>query len=160
MRVIWSTHCSERVFDYAVRSGQLAAQAILSNVRDHRVPLAAYEEALDRDIVPDFRATARIARVIYAFPRLGFKLLRRYQDVIQSYYGVLQGRTTAEQFLVRCEDTPQGVGQRLTAGSLTFAISVGKYRRSDASAPCAESARDEGLAKGDRRRGLQIRNGW
>lgn len=84
---------------YAVRSGQLAAQAILSNVRDHRVPLAAYEEALDRDIVPDFRATARIARVIYAFPRLGFKLLRRYQDVIQSYYGVLQGRTTAEQFL-------------------------------------------------------------
>ncbi|MBI4001018.1 MAG: geranylgeranyl reductase family protein [Nitrospira defluvii] len=84
---------------YAVRSGQLAAQAILSNLRDHRTSLAAYEAALDRDIVPDFRVTARIARVIYAFPRLGFKLLCRYQDVVQSYYGVLQGRTSAEQFL-------------------------------------------------------------
>ncbi|MBA2485588.1 MAG: geranylgeranyl reductase family protein [Nitrospira sp.] len=84
---------------YAVRSGQLAAQAILANVRDHRVSMAAYEAALNRDIVPDFRVTARMARVIYAFPRLSFKLLRRYQDVVQSYYEVLQGHTSAEQFL-------------------------------------------------------------
>jgi len=54
---------------------------------------------LERDILPDFRVTARIARVIYAFPRLGFRLLRRYQDVVQSYFEVLQGRTTAAQFL-------------------------------------------------------------
>jgi geranylgeranyl reductase family len=85
---------------YAVRSGQLAARAILANVHDHRLSLAAYDAALEQDIVPDFRVTARIARVIYTFPRLGFKLLRRYQDVVQSYYEVLQGRTTAEQFLV------------------------------------------------------------
>ena len=45
---------------YAVRSGQLAAESILSNVRDHQMSLAAYEAALDRDIVPDFRVTARI----------------------------------------------------------------------------------------------------
>jgi geranylgeranyl reductase family protein len=88
---------------YAVRSGQLAARAILANVYDHRLSLAAYDAALERDIVPDFRVTARIARVIYAFPRLGFKLLRRYQDVVQSYYEVLQGRTTAEQFLVNAK---------------------------------------------------------
>ena len=84
---------------YAVRSGQLAAQTILSNPHDHVASLAGYEAGLDRDIVPDFRVTARIAKVIYAFPRLSFKLLRRYQDVVQSYYGVLQGRTSAEQFL-------------------------------------------------------------
>ena len=58
---------------------------------------------MERDIVPDFRVTARIAKVIYAFPRLGFKLLRRYQDVVQSYYGVLQGRTSAEQFLAQAK---------------------------------------------------------
>lgn len=89
---------------YAVRSGQLAAQAILSNVREHTVSLAAYEAAVDREIVPDFRVTARIARVIYAFPRLGFKLLRRYQDVVQSYYGVLQGHTSPEQFLTEAKN--------------------------------------------------------
>ena len=84
---------------YAVRSGQLAARSILGNVHDPRESLAAYEAALERDILPDFRVTARIARVIYAFPRLGFRLLRRYQDVVQSYFEVLQGRTTAAQFL-------------------------------------------------------------
>lgn len=84
---------------YAVRSGQLVARAMLGNRHNHRDSLAAYEAALERDILPDFRITARIARVIYAFPRLGFKLLRRYQDVVQSYFEVLQGRTTAAQFL-------------------------------------------------------------
>ncbi|MCE3223903.1 MAG: Geranylgeranyl reductase family protein [Nitrospira sp.] len=84
---------------YAVRSGQLAAQAILPNVHESPMSLAAYETALNQDIVPDFRITARIARVIYTFPRLGFKLLRRYQDVVQSYYAVLQGHTSPERFL-------------------------------------------------------------
>jgi geranylgeranyl reductase family protein len=88
---------------YAVRSGQLAAQAILSAPHDHTGSLVAYEAALERHIVPDFRVTARIAKVIYAFPRLSFKLLRRYQDVVQSYYGVLQGRTSAEQFLAQAK---------------------------------------------------------
>ncbi len=84
---------------YAVRSGQLVARAILGNRHDHCGSLADYAAALERDILPDFRITARIARVMYAFPRLGFRLLRRYQDVVQSYFEVLQGRTTAAQFL-------------------------------------------------------------
>lgn len=84
---------------YAVRSGQLAAQAILGSLQARHESLGAYEASLERDVLPDFRVTARIARVIYAFPRLGFRLLRRYQDVVQSYFEVLQGRTTAEQFL-------------------------------------------------------------
>ncbi len=88
---------------YAVRSGQLAAREILSAPHDHTASLAGYEAGLERHIVPDFRVTARIAKVIYAFPRLGFKLLRRYQDVVQSYYGVLQGRTSAEQFLAQAK---------------------------------------------------------
>jgi geranylgeranyl reductase family protein len=88
---------------YAIRSGQLAAQAVLENVREPSVSLATYEAALDRQIVPDFRVTARIAKVIYTFPRLGFKLLSRYQDIVQSYYGVLQGRTSPEQFLVEAK---------------------------------------------------------
>ena len=84
---------------YAIRSGQLLAQAILAHPDDYRESLSEYEMALEREILPDFRVTARIARVIYAFPRLAFKLLRRYQDVVQDYFEVLQGQTTAQQFL-------------------------------------------------------------
>jgi len=84
---------------YAIRSGQLAAHAILAHRDEHHVAVSAYEAALEREILPDFRVTARMAQVIYAFPRLAFKLLRRYQDVVQDYFEVLQGRTTAQQFL-------------------------------------------------------------
>lgn len=84
---------------YAIRSGQLVARAILADTEDYRESFAAYETALEGEILPDFRVTDRIARVIYAFPRLAFKLLRRYQDVVQDYFEVLQGRTTAQQFL-------------------------------------------------------------
>ena len=84
---------------YAIRSGQLAAHAILAHQNNYSESLAAYETALEREILPDFRVTARMARVIYAFPRLAFKLLRRYQDVVQDYFEVLQGRTTAQAFL-------------------------------------------------------------
>ena len=84
---------------YAVQSGQMAAQAILLHPDDHRRSMAAYEAALNREVIPDFEVTGRIAGVLYAFPRLGFKLLRRYKDVVQSYYGVLQGHTSPAQFL-------------------------------------------------------------
>ena len=84
---------------YAVRSGQLAAQAILRAMHDRGRTVGEYEGEVERELVPDFRVTARIARVIYTFPHLCFKLLGRYQDVVQLYFEVLQGRVTAEQFL-------------------------------------------------------------
>ena len=84
---------------YAVRSGQLAARAILRAGGDWERSLREYGEDVDREIVPEFRVTARIARVVYGFPYLCFKLLRRYEPIVQGYFGVLQGRTTAERFL-------------------------------------------------------------
>lgn len=84
---------------YAVRSGQMVAQAILANTQLCAESLQAYETALEREILPDFRVTSRIAKVVYTFPLLAFKLLRRYQEVVQAYFTVLQGHKTAAQFL-------------------------------------------------------------
>lgn len=84
---------------YAVLSGHMVARAILAGNQLRAESLVAYEAALEREILPDFRATGRIARVVYAFPRLAFKLLSRYQEVVQAYFRVLQGHTTAAQFL-------------------------------------------------------------
>jgi geranylgeranyl reductase family protein len=84
---------------YAVRSGQLAARAILHCLMNTTGLLADYNADVEREIVPDFKVTARIARVVYGFPYLCFKLLGRYKPVVQGYFEVLQGRTTAERFL-------------------------------------------------------------
>ncbi|MGC3973097.1 MAG: hypothetical protein QM771_01750 [Nitrospira sp.] len=38
---------------YAIRSGQLAAHAILAHRDSHQVAVSAYEAALQRDVLPD-----------------------------------------------------------------------------------------------------------
>ncbi len=88
---------------YAVRSGHMVARAILAEQQVCAASLLAYEASLEREILPDFRVTSRIANVVYAFPRLAFKLLRRYQEVVQAYFRVLQGHTTAAQFLLEAK---------------------------------------------------------
>ena len=99
---------------YAVLSGHMVARAILAGNQLRAESLVAYEAALEREILPDFRATGRIARVVYAFPRLAFKLLRRYQEVVQAYFRVLQGTRPPHSFC-RGEAAVEGVRQRPSA---------------------------------------------
>ena len=103
MRPIWSIPCLEKEFIMPFVRGNWRRRHSVEQARTGCPRWPTYEAALDREIVPDFRVTARIAKVIYTFPRLGFKLLHRYQDIVQSYYGVLQGRTSPEHFLTEAK---------------------------------------------------------
>lgn len=88
---------------YALRSGQMAADSVLGMLRDRRVPLAAYKDAVYRELYPEFRVASRLARIVYTFPRLCHRMIQRYQDVIELYYGVLQGRETYQTFFVKAK---------------------------------------------------------
>ena len=88
---------------YAVRSGQLAAESILSQVKDERRSLADYEEAVRREIYEEFRVAVRMASIIYSYPRLCHRLLPRYQHIVMLYYDVLRGRETYQTFYARAK---------------------------------------------------------
>src|SRR3989442_6045980 len=88
---------------YAVRSGQLAAESILSQVKDERRSLADYEEAVRREIYEEFRVASRMAHIVYSFPRLCHRLLPRYQHIVMLYYDVLRGRETYQTFYARAK---------------------------------------------------------
>ncbi|HET6675215.1 MAG TPA: geranylgeranyl reductase family protein [Nitrospiraceae bacterium] len=88
---------------YAVRSGQLAAHAVLGRLHDRCASLLEYDHALEREIYPEFRIAARMARIVYSFPRLCYRLMHNYQEVIRLYYGVLQGRTTYQGFFAQAK---------------------------------------------------------
>jgi geranylgeranyl reductase family protein len=88
---------------YAVRSGQLAAQAVLGRFHDRYRSLCEYDHALEREIYPEFRVASRMARILYSFPRLCYRLAQNYHDVIRLYYGVLQGRTTYQGFFAQAK---------------------------------------------------------
>ena len=88
---------------YAVRSGQLAADSILTQVKDRRRSLADYQEAVRREIYEEFRVAARMASLVYSFPYLCYRLLPRYQNILMLYYDVLRGRETYRTFYVRAK---------------------------------------------------------
>ena len=89
---------------YAVRSGQLAAESILGQVHDPRRSLAEYEEAVRREIYEEFRVAARMASIVYSYPRLCHRLLPRYQHIVMLYYDVLRGRETYQTFFARAKN--------------------------------------------------------
>jgi geranylgeranyl reductase family protein len=88
---------------YAVRSGQLAAESILSQVKDERRSLADNEEAVRREIYEEFRVAVRMASIVYSYPRLCHRLLPRYQNIVMLYYDVLRGRETYQTFYARAK---------------------------------------------------------
>lgn len=83
---------------YAIRSGQLAAEAVAAAIQDASAPpaSAAYQDAVRRTFYPDFQAAARIARFMFGFPRVGIQVLRRRPSFVRTYFGVLRGEETYE----------------------------------------------------------------
>jgi geranylgeranyl reductase family protein len=87
----------------AVRSGQLAAESILNQVKDPRYSLAEYEDAVRREIYEEFLVAARVASIVYSYPRFCHHHLPRYQHIVMLYYDVLRGRETYRTFYVKAK---------------------------------------------------------
>jgi len=105
---------------YAVRSGQLAAESILKQVHDQRRSLADYEGAVRREIYEEFRVAARMASIVYSYPRLCHRLLSRYQNIVMLYYDVLRGRETYQTFYVRAKGIAKASAKELLLEAMSF----------------------------------------
>ena len=84
---------------YAIRSGQLAADSILSVLGNPNHKLDEYEKAAYREFGQEFRVASRFAGFIYGLPRglhywLGKFFPDSYQRVLHRYCKVLQGFET------------------------------------------------------------------
>ena len=88
---------------YAIRSGQLAAESILSQVNDRQCSLSEYDVAVRREIYEEFRVAARMASLLYSYPRFCHSLLPRYRHIVMLYYDVLRGCETYRTFYARAK---------------------------------------------------------
>lgn len=80
---------------YAVRSGQLAADALeLARANGDAGLRAAYPDAVEAELYPEFRAAARLARFLFTFPNVGMEVLRRRPEFVRRYFRVLRGEAT------------------------------------------------------------------
>jgi flavin-dependent dehydrogenase len=105
---------------YAVRSGQIAAASILRLFQDQRCSLLDYELAVTREIYAEFRVASRVAQIVYTFPRLCHRLMHRYQEVIELYYDVLQGRETYQTFFFKAKGVVKASFRELLREALPF----------------------------------------
>ncbi len=105
---------------YAVLSGQMAAASVLGSFRDQRRTLLDYELAVTREIYAEFRIASRVARIVYTFPRLCHRLMHRYQEVINLYYDVLQGRETYQTFFLKAKGVVKASFRELLRETLPF----------------------------------------
>ena len=88
---------------YAIRSGQLAAESILNQVNDRRCSLADYDVVVRREIYEEFRVAARMASILYSYPRFCHRLMPRYEHIVRLYYDVLRGCETYQTFYARAK---------------------------------------------------------
>lgn len=82
---------------YAVRSGQMAAEAIGAAFAG-RGEATSYDRAVRETFYPDFERAARMAKWIYAFPTLYLEAIRLHPGAVDLYLGILRGERTYCQF--------------------------------------------------------------
>jgi len=75
---------------YAIRSGSLAADALLAG-GDPAAVAARYQAAIAGAIWPELRAAARIATLFHRMPRWWHRILSRMPGSLMQYVGVLAG---------------------------------------------------------------------
>ncbi len=81
---------------YAIRSGQLAAEAVVEGLAagDDPPGLQRYEAAVRREIGRELDAAAKIGFVVYAFPGFAYRMMQRRPGIIGNYFRVLRGEGT------------------------------------------------------------------
>ncbi len=108
---------------YAILSGRMAAKAIADRVHGATQGLSDYDALVAAELYPEFRAAARLAWVVYTFPRLAHRALRRRADTIHLLADILKGRSTYQGLLESMRDRLQNFMNRAVRDTAASAFS-------------------------------------
>ena len=92
---------------YAIVSGRMAARAITDRLKGLTADLRTYDAQVAGELYPEFRAAARLAWVVYTFPRLVHGALSCRPASIHLYADVLKGHATYQGLLAAMRDRLQ-----------------------------------------------------
>lgn len=86
---------------YALRSGMLAAEAILQSKRNGANVSNYYQGAVKSLLFEDLKWALNVSRFIYRFTKLAYQTLKKYPDLGNVYIQVLEGKETYQGFVTR-----------------------------------------------------------
>jgi geranylgeranyl reductase family protein len=86
---------------YAIRSGALAAEAILQSKEKGILPGNLYQEAIRNHIFENLKWALFFARFVNRFNKMSYQTLRHYPELGNLYLQVLEGRETYKGFVAK-----------------------------------------------------------
>ncbi|HUL20207.1 MAG TPA: geranylgeranyl reductase family protein [Thermodesulfobacteriota bacterium] len=89
---------------YAVRSGMLAAEAILEWKKDGTTPSDYYQKAVRLDICENLKWALRLSHIVFRFTKLAYGTLKRYPELGEIYIQVLEGSETYQGFVTKVKE--------------------------------------------------------
>ncbi|MBI5681608.1 MAG: geranylgeranyl reductase family protein [Deltaproteobacteria bacterium] len=82
---------------YAIRSGQIAANAITCGIKNN--DFTSYEKEIEREIYPELEAAQKVADMVYSYPKIWSSMLEADTAFIKKYYDVITGDCSYQAFL-------------------------------------------------------------
>lgn len=82
--------CGEGIY-YAIKSAQLATEAILDNKTNMERAPSIYQKLVDKQITVELAMARKLAKVFYAFPQVAFNLIERNPDIAGQLCKIIYG---------------------------------------------------------------------
>jgi len=89
---------------YAIRSGMLAAEAVLRSKEKGNLAGAVYQTSVQEQIFLHLQWALHVSRIIYRFPRLSYRTLRQYPELGGLCMQMLGGQATYPAFVVKVRE--------------------------------------------------------
>lgn len=89
---------------YALRSGMLAAEAIVHSKKNGGDASAHYQRTVRELLFEDLKWAHNVSEFIYRFTQLAYQTLKHYPELGNVYIHVLEGRETYHGFVTRVKD--------------------------------------------------------
>jgi geranylgeranyl reductase family protein len=89
---------------YALRSGMMAAEAILQSKEKGISPSGLYQTAVHDHIFEDLKWALRFSSFVFLFTKLAYRTLKRYPELGNHYVRVLEGRETYQGFVTNVKE--------------------------------------------------------
>jgi len=89
---------------YAIRSGMLAAEAIIQSKKKDVSPSDLYQTAVQVEIFDNLKWALYFSRFVFRFTKLAYRTLKHYPELCDFYLQVLQGTETYQGFVTRVKE--------------------------------------------------------
>ncbi len=84
---------------YALRSGMLAAEAIIQSKEKGILPSELYQSAVQASLFQNLNWALRLSRFVFRFTKLAYLALKRHPELADLYLDVLNGKETYSGFV-------------------------------------------------------------